>query len=341
MKLKSVVFTVALATAFSAYSDTVDVSWFTTNDTRVAYFDTTVDNPVAVTNTVAVPAGWTIAKYAITAHVTNLVVFAEKPSAALKTFDENREARGAICAAYKSSGSPATNSWYGLNYDGGESKFEWSELTSPSLYPCEGNDYKFRMDFATNNVKTVTYSVYDLTAGAPAVVGTACATKDPTSSGSLPNLYAFAGMGGCTNIVGEIVISVEGKTAVPLSDGSRVLLPPGTTPVQAETPQENGLKMWVNHVLGIDSPTVATKPYAAPVQNASTTTLDLKLGGVAVRDRNDTGAKVTYTIEELATPAASTSETEYSSDDPEQPVSIMLRPQTKYYRIKINIDPAH
>ena len=53
MKIKSIVLTAALATAFSAFSASVDVDWFTTNVTSVVkYFDRNINDPVVVTNTV-------------------------------------------------------------------------------------------------------------------------------------------------------------------------------------------------------------------------------------------------------------------------------------------------
>ena len=327
MKIKSIVLTAALATAFSAFSGSVDVDWFTTNANSVASFDTAVSAPVVVTNSVPVPEGWTIASYAITAHVTNLVVFAEVPAAsALKT-----GAKGAICAA--------NDKWYGLKYT--ENTPSWDELSGTA--PTEGRSYKFRMDFA-NNGNTVTYSVNDLADNTVAVSGQQLNTKDATSSSNLPNLCAFAGMGFCTNIVGEIVVAFDGTMAKPVSGGTILISTNESYSVVRGNPNSlaaNGLENWVNYVLGIDSPTVTTKPFVAPVQNVSTNTLDLKLGGVAVRDQNETGAKVTYSIDELDSLEDNEPYTVGTNVDPNATVTVGLdNKDVKYYRIKIKIDPA-
>lgn len=321
MKIKSIVLTAALATAFSAFSGSVDVDWFTTNATSVASFDTAVSAPVVVTNSVPVPEGWTIASYAITAHVTNLVLFASTPTAT-----ELSGAKGAICAAYDSTAN--TNKWYGLN-----ATPEWVALT-PSVAPVEGGDYKFRMEFGAS---TVTYKVSTISGDTP--VATSDALTRLGDANFVTNLCAFAGMGGCTNIVGEIVIAVDGKYAVPLSDGSKVLLSTEVTTQEAEQAQANGLAMWVNHVLGISG---NNQPYAVPVQNDASNTLTVKLGGVNVLDQSQTGAKVTYTIDELDSLEDNEPYTVGTNVDPNATVNVGLKDGgVKYYRIKIKIDPAH
>ena len=336
MKIKSIVLTAALATAFSAFSDSVNVDWFTTNATGVVYFDRNINDPVVVTNSVAEPAGFTVAAYAVTAYVTNLVVFAEKPAVgSLKS-----GAKGAICAAYDSTSS--TNKWYGLYYDNDVAT--WAKLTNLTTDPAENSSYALRMEFKEeSSVAKVRYSVN----------GTNGLTENDgwlasTGSYAQPNLYAFAGMGGCTNIVGELVITASG-TAVEVS-GGKILIDTSVLPEeQVNVDGANGLKKWVNYVLGIDAPTATSKPYAAPVQNASANTLTFKLGGVGtVRGQDTTGAKVTYTVEELESlTATSANQTELNNNTngyvgPNDSVSVDLSSEAvKYYRIKIKIDPAH
>ncbi len=332
MKIKSIVLTAALATAFSAFSDSVNVDWFTTNATSVVYFDRNINDPVVVTNSVAAPAGFTVAAYAVTAYVTNLVVFAEKPS----VDDLKTGAKGAICAACDS-GEPAGNKWYGLKDSSGTA--EWHELTTTTA-PSEGGDYKFRMEFGTS---TVTYKVFTISGNTSVATSEALARSGDMNF--VPNLYAFAGMGGCTNIVGEIVVTAADTEAVTVS-GGKILISEATAYDDVRNYPNNtdlnGLKKWVNYVLGIDAPTATTKPYAAPVQNALANKLDFKLGGVAARNQDTTGAKVTYTIETLASPGATEREGTTGEYGPNDTASVTLEGSgVKYYRIKIKIDPAH
>ena len=330
MKIKSIVLTAALATAFSAFSESVNVDWFTTNATSVASFDTAVGNPVVVTNDVNAPIA-TFSGYAVTAYVTNLVVFAEKPAAnALKD-----GAKGAICAAYDSS-EPVGNKWYGLS-----NAVEWVELSGS---PSDNTAHALKMEF----IKAGSKVRYVIDAGTPS-------NWFDTPAYDQPNLYAFAGMGFCTNIVGEVFIDVPaGFAGVEVEDANGI--PVGRIIIDAEKLDEkdannsgaNGLKKWVNYVLGISNADAAAKPYAAPVQNNSSNTLTFKLGGVHALDQSTTGAKVTYTVEQLETPnAASGSSTKLNNIDngyvgPNDPVSVDLPSSgVKYYRIKIKIDPAH
>ena len=326
MKIKSIVLTAALATAFSAFSGSVDVDWFTTNVTSVVgTFDTAVSAPVVVTNSVPVPEGWTISSCAITAHVTNLVLFASTPTAT-----ELSGAKGAICATHDSTAN--TNKWYGLN-----ATPEWVVLT-PSVAPVEGGDYKFRMEFGAS---TVTYKVSTISGDTP--VATSDALTRSGDANFVTNLCAFAGMGGCTNIVGEIVIAVADTTAVSV-DGGSVLVPTSMdNPTSTDTP--NKLAKWVNYVLGIDGSDAAAKPYVATVQNNNPNTLTVKLGGVNVLNQNQTGAKVTYTIQAGDTPNGSSwgpvVGEEYEYKDSGASFEIGTPSDVKYYRIKIKIDLAH
>ena len=328
MKIKSIVLTAALATAFSAFSASVDVDWFTTNVTSVVkYFDRNINDPVVVTNTVPTN-GWTVSSYAITAYVTNLVIFASQPSVG----DLKTGAKGAICAAYDS--SVPTNRWYGLYNNSGT--LDWSELTTTAA-PVEGGDYKLRMEFSASN-STVKYNVSTISGDTP--VATSGALTRSGDANFVTNLCAFAGMGGCTNIVGEIVVTASG-TAVEVSGGKILVVGDSVTSEDANSLDVNNLAKWVNYVLGIDGSVANNKPYAAPVQNSSSGTLTFKLGGVGVIDQNQTGAKVTYTVEELESPT-DISGTPRAYVGPNDPVSVDLSSEAvKYYRIKIKIDPAH
>ncbi len=328
MKIKSIVLTAALATAFSAFSDSasVDVDWFTTNAISVVKFDRNINDPVVVTNSVAAPAGFTVAAYAVTAYVTNLVVFAEKPAATNLTAGATK---GAICAAYDSTSS--TNKWYGL-YKNNSSEADWAKLENLTD-PAENSSYALKMEFKSDGVAKVKYSVG----------GVSSEWLNSPGTYEQPNFYAFAGMGYCTNIVGEIVVAAtDTDVAVTLSDGSKVLLPAETTVGTAEAKQANDLKMWVNYVLGIDGKNAEAKPYAAPVQNASSDALTFSLGGVNV-GAHVTGAKVSYTVEQCNSPTGEWStafgdkyKASGESIDVETPKS-----GVKYYRVKIKIDPAH
>lgn len=328
MKMKSIVFTVALASAFSAFSDsaTVNSAWFSTNDTSVAYFDRDVNNPVVITHSVT-PATVNVTGYSITAYVTNLVVFASKPSTPGKY--DSKSAMGSICAAYDSSAS--ANKWYGLASSG------WTALTGLGT-PAENTSYALKMEFKNDSGAEVRYSVNGI-----AHDGWLAAPGEYKQ----PNWYAFAGMGGCTNIVGEVEITVANSTAVSVDGGQIIVANGSVTSDNANNNANNGLKYWVNYVLGISNDGTATvdkKPFAAPEQNSDTDKLTFRLGGVVaenVRGQSETGAKVTYTVEELASPTDS-SGTEGTYVGPGETVDVTLDSNSvKYYRIKIKIDPAH
>lgn len=337
MKIKSIVLTAALATAFSAFSDSasVDVDWFTTNAISVVKFDRNINDPVVVTNSVAAPLETAyISGYAITAYVTNLVVFAAKPGTELPSVD-TKSAKGAICAAVEG----ATTNWYGLSTSG------WQTLTNLGT-PVENASYALKMEFKNDSGAKVRYSVN----------GTNGLTENDgwlASTGlyEKPDFYAFAGMGFCTNIVGEVFIDVPaGSAGVDVQDANGI--PVGRIIIETEKldadeandPGANGLKKWVNYVLGISNTDAAAKPYAAPVQNSDPSVLTFELGGVdaeKVLGQSVTGAKVTYTVETLESPTA-TSGTSGDYVEPNDPVSVNLDSEhVKYYRIKIKIDPAH
>lgn len=330
MKIKSIVLTAALATAFSAFSDSVDIDWFTTSPDNVRYFDKAVSDPVVVTNSFRAPS-ISFSGYAITAYITNLVVFASTPETAeLKT-----GAKGAICAAYDSVNS--TNKWYGLKDISGTA--EWHELTTETA-PSEGDDYKFRMEFGAS---TVTYKVSTISGDTP--VATSGALIRSGDANFVTNLCAFAGMGGCTNIVGEVFIDVSGNfKGVVVEDAEgvnvgKIIIDTTKLPENdANRDGANGLKNWVNYLLGLST----TKPYVAPVQNDDPYTLTFELGGVHVLGQDVTGAKVTYTVEMRSSTSGewqTAVHNEYKSDGAQFDVEVPTG--VKYYRIKIKIDPAH
>ena len=334
MKIKSIVLTAALATAFSAFSDSVNVDWFTTNATSVTSFDTAVGNPVVVTNNVEAPLGIaSISGYAITAYVTNLVVFASTPDKK----DLNSNTKGAICAAVEG----ATTNWYGL------SSSEWTKLTALSAAPEENASYALKMEFKSDSGAKVRYSVNGILADN--------GWLDAPDTYVQPNWYAFAGMGFCTNIVGEVFIDVPASSAgvdVQDANGTKVgKIIIDTTKLAASEANDsgaNGLKKWVNYVLGIDNPTATSKPYAAPVQNNKGNKLTFSLGGVGnVLGQDVTGAKVTYTVETCNSTSGTWSsavDTKAEAEYKEPGYSfneIAVPSGVQYYRIKIKIDPAH
>lgn len=330
MKIKSIVLTAALATAFSAFSASVDVDWFTTNVTSVVkYFDRNINDPVVVTNSVAAPAGFTVAAYAVTAYVTNLVVFAEKPSVPGEF--NTLSAKGAICAAYENS----TAKWFGLSNDVG-----WVQLDTKTA-PNDGSAYKLRSEFGAS---TVTYKVSTIADNSE--VASSAAWDRVGGAPFVPNLYAFAGMGGCTNIVGEIVVTAANTAAVTVPDGKILISDAAAYADVRDNPTDldsNRLEKWVNYVLGIDGTNAEAKPYAAPVQNASDAELTFSLGGVNVGE-HVTGAKVSYTVETLTSVSPATvdgSVTEPTPVDVGTQISVGVPKAVRYYRIKIKIDPAH
>ena len=339
MKIKSIVLAAALATAFSAFSETVNSPWFVTNDTRIVYFDTAVGTPVEVGNSVAPASGATVTGYAISAHVTNLVVFADKPAPA--TLKNSTSIKGAICAAYDS--TVPVNKWYGLKKNG-SGEAEWTELTGTE--PTESGDYIFRMEFGTS---TVTYKVFTISSPDTPIASSGALNRFGTADFA-PALYAFAGMGGCTNIVGEYEVTIpENHSAVEVDDaGGKIIIDAKALEEigadDVKTAQgENGLKKWVNYVLGLPNNDANAKPFAAPEQNSTADKLTFSLGGVDnVLGETATGAKVTYTVETLINPSTvDTQATEPTPVNPGSSISVDVPSEVKYYRIKIKIDPAH
>jgi len=353
MKLKSVVFTVALAAASSAFATGtayLDASWFSTNSTQTASimpngtFDTLLTSPIVITNdtaSTAAPVGLTLDSYKITAYMTNLVVHATLPAvpAAMDIGGSDKQAIGAICAAT----DDGHNKWYGLYYNSTGGKLDWAEITKDGNYADEGAPYVFVTSFKAST-KGVTYSVKN--AGGTTVAETDETLTVSESVADAPSRFAFAGTGAYTNLVAEFIVSIAGSTAVRVEGGTGMIAVNGDSIYDAirtnpDTQALNGLKNWVNYVLGIDAVTATTKPYPAPVQNNQASKLTFGLGGVNVRAKDATGADVEYTIEKKnGADWESAVGGEYKSSNSKFDVNADSS-KVNYYRIKIRIDPVH
>jgi len=343
MKLKSIVFTVALAAGISAFAGTayLESVCFETNSTQTASimtdgtFATEINAPIVITNSMSYTGGLTLDSYRITAYMTNLVVHATLPDAPDR-FD-GLYAKGAICAAedgghYK---------WYGLYYD--STKLDWAEITEGANYAEEGHSYVFITSFAASS-GGVKYSVKNESGTVVAQTNDLLAAH--ASAALAPTRFAFAGTGAYTNLVAEFIFSFADSTAV-VVDGGKIAVPDSAAAKYKddsalETDSKNGLKNWVNYVLGIDTDTVVTKPYLASVQNGVANTLTFALGGVNVRAKTVTGATVEYTIEESDNRSSWGTAVDGTYESPDGEFNITAASDgVKYYRVLIRIDPVH
>ena len=352
MKLKSVVFTVALAAASSVFAGTayLDMSWFATNSTQTASimpdgtFDTALSNPIVITNNVARPnTDLTVASYRITAYITNLVVHASLPDVPGDL--DLLTAKGAICAV-------SDNKWYGLRKKDAAEELEWAALdkkvaAEAAYNPVDGDPYIFVTTVSATD-DTVDYEVWK--PGNTLVASNSSTFATLAGHGVVPSRLAFAGTGAYTNLVAEVIVSIDDSTAVEVDGGMIAVSDGASGEVKSRvtgspnTEAANGLKNWVNYVLGIDEVSAATKPYAAPVQNSAADKLTFSLGGVNVRGKTSSGAMVEYTIERKGDgdswePLNGKSDV-YKSCSENYDVDADST-KVNYYRIKIRIDPVH
>jgi hypothetical protein len=351
MKLKSVVFTVAFAAASSVFADNayLDMSWFATNSTQTASimpngtFDTLLTSPIVITNDTTYSGTFTLDSYRITAYMTNLVVHASLPGVPRDL--DSLTAKGAVCAVSED------NNWYGLRKKASAEELEWAALdkkvaAEAAYAPADGGSYIFVTTVSAKD-NTVDYEVWKPDNTLVASNSSTFATL--ADHGVVPSRLAFAGTGAYTNLVAEFIVSIANSTAVEVDGGMIAVSDGASGEVKSRvtgspnTEAANGLKNWVNYVLGIDEVSAATKPYAAPVQNSAADKLTFSLGGVNVRGKTSSGAMVEYTIErkgDVSWEPLNGKSDVYKSHSENYDVDADPS-KVNYYRIKIRIDPVH
>ena len=333
MEMKNVVLTAAIALACSAFADTVTQSWFELTQAPAVSFDSEPDDPLSVACPGA-PESSSVAVYRIIATINDLKVFAAAPGAPENvTVDKtSKPAKASICAI--------DGKWY---YYGSE----WTELKK------EGSDDAFT---APQDGESYTITVERDGSYVRYKVQKSGASEETSgwiaSSSFVPSAFAFAGTGAYSSVVCEYEVTIPDnneavtvKSAENVDIGTIIIDPSKLAADEANDDGANGLKNWVNYVLNITNPTVNDKPYAAPVQNSDKDNLEFTIGGVGnVLGETTTGAKVTYSVEEMDDPLG-TNATEKGSAVPTGTeygtIKVAVPSQVKYYRIKIKIDPAH
>ena len=333
MKMKSAVLASALVAVSSVFAADITAPWFTKTPTgNEGSIDCELNNPVIVNGNAAAVANY----YAVTANVS-IIIHAACPQPSELTLTEGNNTllnpKGSICAAYDGN----TAKWYGLTYE--NSAYAWTELklatdgTTLFTTPSEGA-YTLVTEFDDNT--RVRYSV---------ISGNTTETSGWLTSGHNDPLkkVGLAGTGTYTKVIGLIAYSVAQTTGtIPITIDTSTLNDMGVTATTASeivaaltTPQDNGIAKWANYALGINGTVAANKPFAAPVQNNTSSTLTFKLGGV---NANTEVADVKYAIETLDAPngnVEATSTAVAAGAD----TTINLTPSAvKYYRVKVQID---
>lgn len=337
MKMKSAVLASALVAVSAAFADATSLydsdviyqNWITE---EVSSTEITEDNPVFLDNNGA--AATASDGYAVTA-VVSVVIHAAVPTSAPTNITVNSNSvspKGSICAAYDNNGMAK---WYGLSSSG------WEELTRITTTPEDAQSYTLVTEFD------------DTTTGTPKVrywVGNECSVWYTSGHANALQKVGLAGTGYYTKVVGLLVNAWTGTSieAVPITISKTMLAAMGvstanTTPAEIvtalKTPQANQIATWANYVLGIDGTKEANKPFAAPVQNSTASTLTFKLGGV--KPPADTGATVTYAVETLTSPTdESSGNLEYKSASATTDITLESS-AVRYYRVKVKIDQAN
>lgn len=340
MKMKSAVLASALVAVSSVFADIYtngDIynSWFTAGSDTPTPIDTDLDSPTIVNDNTSATAS---DGYAVTAQVTVVIHAAlPQPDALILTDGINTlNPKGSICAAYDNNGAAK---WYGLQKVG--NTYSWVELTGMTAPTEASHTLVTEFDDKGENVHNVRYWVD----------GVSSSWLTSGHKNALTKVGLAGGTGSSyTKVVGLLVNAWSATIdSVPISIDKAMLAAMGvstanTTPdaikTKLNTVQGNGIKAWANYALGIsdnvnDTVAATKKPFAAPVQNNSSSTLTFKLGGV---NTNKGVADVKYAIETLASPTAESGTTsEYVAAGTEQTIDLNSS-AVKYYRVKVQID---
>lgn len=330
--MKSAVLASALVAVSSVFAGNITAPWFTKTPTgSEGSIDCELNDPVIVNGNAAAVANY----YAVTANVS-IIIHAACPQPGELTLTEDNNTfypKGSICAAYDNND---TAKWYGLTYE--NSTYAWTELKlaggeTPFSTPSE-TTYTLVTEF--NDETKVRYSV---------ISGNTTQTSDWLTSGHNDPLkkVGLAGTGTYTKIIGLIAYSVAQTTGtIPIAIDTSTLNDMGVTATTASeivsaltTPELNGIAKWANYALGIDGTVKANKPFAAPVQNSTASTLTFKLGGVSAR--TDV-ADVKYAIETLDSPNGDVKATSTAVAAGTDQTITLESSKVKYYRVKVQID---
>lgn len=219
----------------------------------------------------------------------------------------------------------APNKWYAWHLTAANAG-AWVEMTT-EVAPTEGTTYAVTIEFTSTTVSYTVDGTQLQTAGE-----SPSATLDNTAGGLSIASIGLAGYGSFGNFgaVGyeefEVTVSDSDLTKYGIALGEE----PSAAEIKAafEATGANGYPKWQSIVLGLKDS--ASQPYLVPVQNATTGTLSIELGGVNPAEEYD----VSYAVEEVATPNTAMS----ASPTYNSPASVTLSSESvKYYKIKIKI----
>lgn len=298
--------------SITAASEDFSAGWSSTPsiEDSLIKIDTTADAPVKYTpaNDSPVQDKPTATRYRVTGSM-EVTLNASVPAA--DVFGETVPKAALVAVA----GDP--NKWYAWQTNAVSGT--WVEMSGHT--PIEGTTYTNTIEFTST---TVSYKVN----------GTQLETAGESPSSTLDTVegtsIASVGLAGFGSFGDFSAVGYE-EFEVTVSDADLAkygIDSEKDMAAELNAPGANGYPKWQSIVLGLKDS--ASQPYLVPVQNATTDTLSIKLGGVNLAE----GYTVSYAVEEVATPNTAMS----SSPNYNSPTSVNLDAgAVKYYKIKIKI----